>query len=145
MAPLPQTAGFSNPTLEEAERVYYGSERYLNGMSIGSPRTLPRSPGTVWSRERGRAISCGKMSGVSTYGLITGPSEVQSTDDVIYPLWPYGLGSLWGKGVGEEGLEVRESGKTDTNRNPSSGRLDCGQGRLQEAGRRRGFSGRCRG
>lgn len=58
-----------------------------------------------------KALSCGKMSSVSTYSLITGPREVQSEDDVIHPLWPLGLGSLWGERVGEEGLEGGESGK----------------------------------
>lgn len=65
------------------------------------------------SRERGSVLSCGNTLGVSTYSLITGPCEVQSTDDIIHPLWPLGLGSLWGKWVREEGLEVRESGKTE--------------------------------
>lgn len=42
------------------------------------------------TRERRSVLSCGNTSGVSTYSLITGPSEVQSADDIIHPLWPSG-------------------------------------------------------
>lgn len=93
-----RTAGVGDPTVGDAERIYHGWKRCLNGVSVGSPWTLPRSPGAVRSRKRGRALSCGKVSGVSTYSLITGPCEVRRRMMSLI------LCGLWGEGAsGESG------------------------------------------
>lgn len=59
--------------------------------------------------------------------------KVQSTDDVIYPLWPLVLRKPLGKaGWGRKGSRAENLERmTDENRNQSFGRVDCGEGAVE--------------